>query len=105
MISIAFFGDGAASEGDFHAAMNFAATLKSQTLFICRNNGYAISTPISDQFKGEGIAARAAGYGMDVIRVDGNDALAVYQATKLARERILEKKEPILLEFMTYRVL
>ena len=58
-----YFGEGAASEGDFHAAMNFASTLECPMIFFCRNNGYAISTPIEDQFRGDGIAARAAGYG------------------------------------------
>merc|ERR1719321_1663213 len=67
-----YFGDGAASEGDFHAALNFAATLKCPAIFFCRNNGYAISTPTTDQYAGDGIASRGLGYGMHSIRVDGN---------------------------------
>ena len=66
--------------------MNFAATLKSQTLFACRNNHYAISTHFSEQFKGEGLSELAKGYGMKTMRVDGNDALAVILATQYARK-------------------
>ncbi len=66
-----YFGEGAASEGDFHPALNFASTLKTQTIFFCRNNGYAISTPTTDQFNGDGIAARGPSYGINTIRVDG----------------------------------
>jgi len=102
-ICATFFGDGSASEGDVHTALNFAATRKSQVLFFCRNNGYAISTPTKDQYGGEGIAERGVGYGMPAIRVDGNDALAVYLATKAARDRILSGPGPVLLEAMTYR--
>ena len=102
-LSIVYFGEGAASEGDFHAAMNFAATLEVPMIFFCRNNGYAISTPTHDQFRGDGIASRAAGYGMYTIRVDGNDLLAVKAATKAARELALEKSRPVLIETMSYR--
>eukprot|EP00388_Colpodella_angusta_P019567 GDKJ01048955.1.p1 GENE.GDKJ01048955.1~~GDKJ01048955.1.p1 ORF type:complete len:423 (+),score=117.25 GDKJ01048955.1:66-1334(+) len=102
--AVGFFGEGAASEGDFHAALNFAAVLKSQTMFICRNNGYAISTPVKDQYAGDGIAIRGLAYGMHTIRVDGNDLLAVYMATKEARDICVEKSEPVLLELMTYRM-
>lgn len=102
-ICVAFYGDGAASEGDVHAAMNFAATRESQTLFFVRNNQYAISTPLVDQFRSDGIAVRGVGYGIPAIRVDGNDALAVYKATQAARDLILERPGPVLLEAMTYR--
>jgi len=88
-VAVTYFGEGAASEGDFHPALNFAATLKSQTLFFCRNNMYAISTPIDDQYAGDGIAVRGVGYGIPTIRVDGNDIFAVYAATKKAREMIV----------------
>ena len=99
-----YFGEGAASEGDFHAGMNFAATTGAHTLFFCRNNGYAISTPAKDQYKGDGIHARGVAYGMPSIRVDGCDALAVYAATERAREIILEEHTPALIESMAYRV-
>ncbi|RYG66542.1 thiamine pyrophosphate-dependent dehydrogenase E1 component subunit alpha, partial [archaeon] len=102
-LPICFFGEGAASEGDFHAALNFAATLEVPILFFCRNNGYAISTPTSDQYRGDGIAARAAGYGMLVVRVDGNDLLAVRRTVAEARETSLRLNRPVLIEAMTYR--
>jgi len=103
-VAVAFFGDGAASEGDFIPALNFAATLKCQTLFICRNNGFAISTPVSEQYIGDGIAVRGVAYGVPSIRVDGNDLVAVYSAVKAARELVLREKRPALVELMTYRV-
>ena len=102
-VTICYFGDGAASEGDFHPALNFAATLKARTIFFCRNNGYAISTPAQDQYAGDGIYARGIGYGIRSVRVDGNDTLAVYAATKKARELSLEHNCPVLIEAMTYR--
>ncbi|GFH15474.1 branched-chain alpha-keto acid dehydrogenase E1 component alpha chain, partial [Haematococcus lacustris] len=89
-VAVAFFGEGAASEGDAHAALQFAATLAAPVLFICRNNGYAISTPASEQYKGDGIAGRAAGYGMAAVRVDGGDARAVYNAVAEARRLALQ---------------
>ena len=98
-----YFGDGGASEGDAHAAMNFAATLKSQTLFICKNNQYAISTHIKDQYASDGIAVRGVGYGMHALRVDGNDVLATFIATQESKKIILEGPRPVLLECMTYR--
>lgn len=102
-VTAAYFGEGAASEGDFHAAVNFAAVLKAPTLFICRNNGYAISTPSTEQYAGDGIAARGKAYGVPAVRVDGGDARAVYNATKEARRIALEESSPVLLEAMMYR--
>ena len=98
-----FYGEGAASEGDAHAGLNFAGTLKSQVLFVCRNNKYAISTEEADQYKSDGIAVRGVGYGMHAIRVDGNDVLATFLATQAAKKLILEGPQPVLLECMTYR--
>ncbi|KAL1982405.1 hypothetical protein VTN96DRAFT_1375 [Rasamsonia emersonii] len=100
-----YFGEGAASEGDFHAALNIAATRSCPVIFICRNNGYAISTPTLEQYRGDGIASRGVGYGIDTIRVDGNDIFAVREATKEARRMALENGgRPILIEAMSYRV-
>ncbi|XP_078674634.1 2-oxoisovalerate dehydrogenase subunit alpha, mitochondrial-like isoform X1 [Branchiostoma floridae x Branchiostoma belcheri] len=101
---ICYFGDGAASEGDAHAAFNFAATLECPIIFFCRNNGYAISTPTSEQYRGDGIAARGPSYGMATLRVDGNDAFAVYNAVKAARELAVNENRPVLIEAMTYRI-
>jgi len=104
-VAAVYFGDGAASEGDFHGALNIAATRQCPVIFICRNNGYAISTPTTEQYRGDAIASRGAGYGIEALRVDGNDIFAVYEATKEARRRALEDGfRPILLEFMSYRV-
>jgi 2-oxoisovalerate dehydrogenase E1 component alpha subunit len=102
-LAVAYFGDGAASEGDFHAAVNFAATLEVPMLFICRNNGWAISTPTSDQFRGDGIAGRAGAYGLRAVRCDGNDALAVREAVAFARAQAIETGEALVVECMTYR--
>lgn len=104
-IAVCYFGEGAASEGDFHAALNIAATREVPCVFICRNNGYAISTPTSDQYRGDGIASRGAGYGIATLRVDGNDIFAVRRATKRARQLALEHGgRPVLVEMMAYRV-
>lgn len=102
-IAMCVFGEGSASEGDFHSSMNFASTLGSQTLFFCRNNCYAISTFRHDQYAGDGIAPRCIGYGMPGIKVDGSDIFAVYNAVKKAREMIMERKGPVLVEAYTYR--
>lgn len=68
-----------------------------------RNNGYAISTSAKEQYKGDGIAAKGPAYGIDTIRVDGNDVLAVYYATKSARDFCIKQKRPVLIEAMSYR--
>ncbi|TMP88471.1 3-methyl-2-oxobutanoate dehydrogenase [Pseudoalteromonas ruthenica] len=103
-VTICYFGEGAASEGDFHAGLNMAAVHKAPVLFFARNNGYAISTPADEQFAGDGIASRGVGYGIKAIRVDGADALAVYAATKKAREIATETGEPVLIESLAYRL-
>merc|ERR1719161_2119865 len=103
-VSVCYFGDGAASEGDALTALNFASVYKSQTLFICRNNGYSISTGVEDQYGGDGIAARGLAFGIPSVRVDGNDLVAVFNATREARRITVEEKKPVLLELMTYRI-
>ena len=102
--TLCYFGEGAASEGDFHAGLNMAAVAKVPVIFFCRNNGYAISTPVSEQYAGDGIAPRGVGYGMKSIRVDGNDVLAVLLATQKARKLAVEENEPVLIEAMSYRL-
>ncbi|KAJ4950402.1 hypothetical protein NE237_027234 [Protea cynaroides] len=101
---ITYFGDGGTSEGDFHAALNFAAVLDAPVIFFCRNNGWAISTPTSEQFRSDGIVVKGQAYGIRSIRVDGNDALAVYNAVKEAREMAISEQRPILIEALTYRI-
>lgn len=102
-VVMTYFGDGASSEGDTHEAMNFAAVYKAPVVFICLNNQYAISVPLSKQMKNETIAQRAIAYGMPGIRVDGNDVLAVYVATQEAVERARRGEGPTLIEGLTYR--
>jgi pyruvate dehydrogenase E1 component alpha subunit len=102
---IAMFGDGATSEGDFHEAINFAAVWKSPVVFICQNNHWAISVPLKKQMLSKTIAQKAIAYGVPGIQVDGNDALAMYQATKDALERAYRGEGPTLIEADTYRLL
>lgn len=85
-------------------ALNFAATLRCQTLFLCRNNKYAISTPAEDQYIGDGVIPRSIAYNVASVRVDGNDTLACLEATRQARKYIVEEKKPYFIEFMTYRL-
>jgi len=98
-----FFGDGAASEGDAFVAFSFSATLKVPIVWLCRNNGYAISTPLKDQYAGDGLTARGLSLGMCAIRVDGNDILAVRDSVKAARKYAVENNAPVMVELMTYR--
>ena len=97
------FGDGATSEGDWHEAMNFAGVFRSPVVFLCQNNAWAISVPLSRQTAGP-IAERAQGYGFPGIRIDGNDILAVYAATKAAADRARAGEGPYLIEAVTYRM-
>lgn len=103
-VTLCYFGEGAASEGDFHAGLNMAAVQEAPVIFFCRNNGYAISTPSDEQFKGNGIASRGVGYGIKTLRVDGNDILAVIKATQTARSYALKENAPVLIEAMSYRL-
>ncbi|KAK4490653.1 hypothetical protein RD792_001344 [Penstemon davidsonii] len=101
--TITYFGDGGTSTGDFHAALNFAAVMEVPVIFFCRNNGWAISTPVSDQFRSDGIVVRGKAYGIRSIRVDGNDALAVFSAVCMARTIAIRESKPVLIEALAYR--
>lgn len=103
-VAICYFGEGATSEGDFHVGLNFAAVRKAPCIFFCRNNGYAISTPVERQFASDGITPKGIGYGMKAVRVDGNDFFAVYEAVLSAKEYTLSGNGPVLIEAMTYRM-
>lgn len=103
-VAVCYFGEGAASEGDFHAGLNFAAVRKAPAIFFCRNNGYAISTPTKDQYASDGIAPKGIGYGMETMRIDGNDFFAVFAAVKKARAHAVAGHGPVLIEAMTYRL-
>lgn len=102
--SLAWFGDGATSEGDFHEAMNFAAVFKTATVFFCVNNQWAISTPLSRQMATATIAEKAAAYGMPSVRVDGFDPVACWKATRDALERARAGDGPTLIEAFCYRI-
>jgi TPP-dependent pyruvate/acetoin dehydrogenase alpha subunit len=99
-----FFGDGASSEGDFYEAANFAGVLRAPVIFACVNNGWAISTPVRLQTAAESFAAKAAAFGFPGVRVDGNDALAMYAAVAAARERAVSGQGPTLVEAVTFRM-
>jgi 2-oxoisovalerate dehydrogenase E1 component alpha subunit len=101
--ALAYFGDGAASEGDFHEAANLAAVFGVPAVLFCQNNAWAISVPL-DQQTAAPIAGRAAGYGIPGVRVDGNDVLAVYAVTRTAVERARTGGGPTLVEAVTYRL-
>jgi 2-oxoisovalerate dehydrogenase E1 component alpha subunit len=104
MVPIAFFGDGSTSAHDFHTGLNFAAVMRLPVIFACRNNGWAISTPSASQTVSETMAQKAIAYGMRGERVDGNDLVAVWTATRRARQRAAAGQGPTLLELVTYRM-
>jgi pyruvate dehydrogenase E1 component alpha subunit/2-oxoisovalerate dehydrogenase E1 component alpha subunit len=99
-----YLGDGATSEADFHAGLNFAGVWKAPVVFVCQNNQWAISVPVGKQTASETIAVKATAYGMPGIRVDGNDVLACYVAAKAAVDRARGGGGPTFLECLTYRL-
>ena len=101
--AIAYFGDGATSEGAFHEGANFAAVMRAPLVLLCNNNQWAISTPIEAQTAASTLVDKAVGYGMPGVRVDGTDVLAVYEATAEAIERARAGDGPTLVEAVTYR--
>src|SRR5437868_13007826 len=102
-VTIAYFGDGATSEGAFHEGANFAGVMRAPLVLFCNNNQWAISTPVSAQTRAETLADKAVGYGIPGTRVDGGDVLAVYEATREAVERARSGDGPTFIEAVTYR--
>ena len=101
--TLVYFGDGSASEGDFHEAANLAGVFRAPVILFCQNNGWAISVPSTGQSAGE-IWKRAEGYGFPGVRVDGNDVLGVYRVTREAVDRARSGGGPTLIEALTYRI-
>ncbi len=104
IVTLVYFGDGATSEGDFHAGMNFAGVFKTPTVFFCKNNQWAISVPVTRQTATKTLAEKAQAYGFEGVRVDGNDLLAVYRATQDAVDKARAGGGPTLIEAVTYRI-
>lgn len=103
-VTIAFCGDGATSEGDFHEALNLAAVWNLPVLFVVENNGYALSTPNSEQFKCYNLIDKAPGYGMDALQVDGNNILEMYDVVSQLAKSMRANPRPVLLEALTFRM-
>ena len=103
-VAFGYMGDGGTSEGDFHVALNFAGVMKAPCVLICQNNQWAISTPGALQTAAATIALKGIGYGVEALRVDGNDVLAVYHAVKYAADKARRGDGPTFIELVTYRV-
>lgn len=103
-VALAFTGEGGTSEGDFHEALNVAAVWQLPVIFLVENNGYGLSTPVSEQFVCKQVADRAKGYGMKGQTIEGNNILEVYKTIKAAREYCIKEQKPILVECMTFRM-
>jgi pyruvate dehydrogenase E1 component alpha subunit len=104
VVAMAYLGDGATSSADFHVAMNFAGVFKVPVIFICQNNHWSISVPTQNQTASETIAIKATAYGIPGVKVDGNDAEAVYAAASEAVQRARSGKGATLIECETYRM-
>lgn len=103
-VSLAFTGEGGTSEGDFHEALNVAAVWDLPVIFIIENNGYGLSTPTNEQYRCESLVERARGYGMDGVKIDGNNILSVIDTIKGVRNYCIEHQKPYLIECMTFRM-
>jgi 2-oxoisovalerate dehydrogenase E1 component len=103
-VSVAFTGDGGTSEGDFHEALNTAAVWDLPVIFIIENNGYGLSTPVSEQYRCKSLSDKAIGYGMETVQIDGNNILTVYDTIKGVRDYCIKNQKPYLIECMTFRM-
>jgi len=104
LLSLAFTGEGGTSEGEFHEALNVAAVWKLPVIFIIENNGYGLSTPVSEQYACEQLADRGKGYGMKSLQLDGNNILEVYTQLNKIAKKIRKNPQPYLIECMTFRM-
>ena len=103
-VCFGYMGDGGTSEGDFHVALNFAGVSKAPCVLICQNNQWAISTPGHVQTAAESLALKGRGYGIEALRADGNDVLAVHRVVKYAADKARRGGGPTFIELLTYRV-
>jgi len=103
-VSLAFSGDGGTSEGDFHEALNVAAVWDLPVIFIIENNGYGLSTPVNEQYRCESLVDKAKGYGMEGVKIDGNNVLEVHDTIKGVRDYCIKNQKPYLIECMTFRM-
>ncbi|PZX47098.1 alpha-ketoacid dehydrogenase subunit alpha/beta [Algoriphagus chordae] len=103
-VTVVFSGDGASSEGDFHEGLNVAAVWKLPVIFVIEHNGYGLSTPSEEQFAFKNFTDKGPGYGMESIRIQGNNVLEVYTAIKRLAEDIRENPRPVLVEAITFRM-
>jgi 2-oxoisovalerate dehydrogenase E1 component len=102
--SLAFSGDGGTSEGDFHEALNTAAVWDLPVIFVIENNGYGLSTPVNEQYRCKNLVDKAIGYGMEGVRIDGNNILEVYDTILGVRDYCIKNQKPYLIECMTFRM-
>ncbi len=103
-VTLAFTGDGGASEGDFHEALNVAAVWDLPVIFLVENNGYGLSTPINEQYKCDSFVEKGPAYGMEAYKIDGNNVLEVYDFIKTKAEELRQNPRPILVEAVTFRM-
>jgi len=103
-VSLAYSGDGGTSEGDFHEALNVAAVWELPVIFVIENNGYGLSTPVNEQYRCESLVDKAKGYGMEGIRIDGNNILEVYDTIRGVRDYCINNQKPYFIECMTFRM-
>lgn len=103
-VAVAFSGDGGTSEGDFHEALNVAAVWNLPVIFIIENNGYGLSTPVNEQYRCTNLVDKAIGYGMEGVRIDGNDVLVVFDTIKGVREYCIKNQKPYFIECSTFRM-
>src|SRR5476649_724683 len=102
--TLVFTGEGATSEGDFHEALNIAAVWNLPVIFLIENNGYGLSTPISEQYRCKQLVDKAIGYGIEGLQIDGNNVLEVYDTIRGVRDYCIKNQAPYLVECMTFRM-
>ncbi len=103
-VSLAFSGDGGTSEGDFHEALNVAAVWNLPVIFVIENNGYGLSTPVNEQYCCENLVDKAKGYGMEGVKIDGNNILTILETIKGVRDYCIKNQRPYLIECTTFRM-